>query len=237
LEVVVSFPRACTCALLLLLLSSTAAFAKSHGGDADTVSFLPRWVHPWFEIGGDWLGAPRSLRGPYESGQAAGLGLSVRPMHRLELRSAFDYQTLQTTRSGRTAYLWGYDKTGHALSDTLSYTSSGQSWALTVRPEVGMMALPDVWLTGGIGGGYMNGGFDNALVNIDAPAHTPAAMHNGWGWLWTAAARWDIQPDPALPLGMELRTTSLKRGPDFVRTWAVRVTYRMPHSMRRGLGR
>jgi hypothetical protein len=173
----------------------------------------------------------------YESGQAVGLGVSVRPMHRLELRTAFDFQTLQTSRTGRVAFLWGYDQAGNALTDTTNYTSTGRSWTMMLRPEVGVMPVHDFWFTGGAGGGYMNGGFDDALANVDQPVHSPVAMRNGWGWLWTAAVRWDIQPDPALPLGAELRTTSLKRGPDFVRTWAIRVTYRMPRTMRRGFGR
>jgi hypothetical protein len=226
------------CALLALTLCSAPAHSQERGeghprpAARDTSAFFPVWLHPWFELGGDWLSGPQYMRGAYESGQAFGVGLSVRPLHRLELRTAFDFQTLQTNQSGKIVYIWGYDAQNQPLADTVSYQSTGRSWSWTLRPEVGLMTLPDVWLTGGVGAGYMNGGFQDGLASLGPPANLPQAMHNGWGWLWTAAARWDIEPDPILPLGFDVRTTGLKRGSDFIQTWAVRVTYRVPNPAR-----
>ncbi len=222
--------------LAVLVLVPHLAAAKPHGDRAsrhhhaasDSTRLVPSWMHPWFEVGGGWLASPRFMRGPYESGQALGAGVSARPLHRLELRTAFDYQTLQTN-SRNVAYLpYGRPGGGTAV-DTINYQSVGRAWTLTARPELGVMVLPDIWLTGGMGGGYMyGGGFENGVSSpISGPASLPPAMHNGWGWLWTAAVRYDFQPDPALPLGFDVRMSGIRRGPDVVRTWSVRVTYRM----------
>ncbi len=227
---------------VLGLLLPAAAIAQPHGDQparahhaaSDSTQFLPAWMHAWFELGGDWLAAPHFMRGAYESGQAFGLGLSARPRHRLEVRAALDFQTLQTQTTNVAYFLYGYDATGHALVDTVNYQAVGRAWTGTLRPEVGFMPVRDVWLTAGLGGGYMNGGFQDGFGSISgSSAGLPVAMSNGWGWLWTAAARWDIEPDPMLPLGFDVRTTGMRRGPDFVRTWSIRVTYRVPESLRR----
>ena len=54
------------------------------------------------------------------------------------------------------------------------------------------------------------------------------ALNSGPGSEWTAAMRYDFQPTPDTPLGVEVRTTSLRRGADDVQLWSFRLCYRIP---------
>jgi hypothetical protein len=206
------------------------------GAPADTGAFFPTWMHPWLELGGDWLAGPKYMQHPYKSGEAIAAGIAVRPRRHLELRAALDYESIEVENDRKLAVEFFDASSGTFGIDTVDFSYAGNAWSAMVRPEVGVMLAHDIWVTGGVGGGYMNGGFTADFAALYPDVRLPEAMRDGWGWSWTAAARWDVEPDPMLPLGLDVRSTSLKRGRDFVRTWSIRITYRIPNG-RRGAGR
>ena len=133
--------------VLVLPLSVLAPSARAQGyGDdgggrhhrhagaspADTSSFLPRWIHPWIELGGDWLDGPKYMKGLYTSGEAFAAGLTARPNRRIEYRLALDFQTLQVQRSAPVLAL--VDSAGYTVLDTLSYQFNASSWSGVLRP-------------------------------------------------------------------------------------------------------
>ena len=223
----------------------SAAHAQPAGGTPppphakaprDTTVFLPPWMHPWVEIGGGWLASPKYMRSFYESGQGFSAGLSARVKPRLDLRLSGDYQMLVSHHTGRTVIDWGYlDQQGQEVVDTLTYDFDSNASMMQLRGETGVGVGHGLWFTGGLGAGYMHGGFqdESNIPGSGFKTAVPAAMRNGWGWSWTAAARWDLDLDPMVPLGLELRTTSLKRGPTFVHWYAVRLSYRIPDVARK----
>ncbi len=201
----------------------------------DTAAFFPRWMHPWLELGGGWLVSPEYMRHFYDSGQGFAAGLAVTPWRRIELRAAIDYQMVQAHHTGLYVIDWGTGPGGAPLLDTLTVDYDGTAWSALLRAETGLRLGWGFAVTGGLGAGYMNGGFqDQPLAQAGGlAANPPAPMLNGWGWAWTAAARWDVEPDPMIPLGLDVRSTSMRRGHDFVRWWSIRMCYRIPDPVRR----
>ena len=237
-------------ALLTLagMLAVTAPDSRAQSGDghpphhraaaasSDTTEFFPPWLHPWLEIGGGWIASPGYMHHFYDSGQGFAAGVSTSPWRRVAFRVAADYQMMQSHHDAQYVIDWGSTVSGAPQLDTLSYQFEGSSWSWTMRGETGVQPGPGLWLTGGLGAGYMNGGFEDLSNTPGSGFKTapPASMLNGWGWTWTAAARWDIEPDPAIPLGIDLRTTSMRRGSDFVRWWSIRLCYRIPNLVANG---
>jgi hypothetical protein len=224
-------------ATLLLLLLALPAFAQpgprpaaARGAADDTVTFIPRWLHAWFELGGGWLAGPRYLHQHYESGQSMSAGLEAWPRHKLALRGAIDYQTLLANRSIDQVVIVPTSVAGEVMLDTVPYTYQTSAWRGTARVELGVGLPGGFWLTGGGGGGYMNSGFSGFedYVPPGVTPNVPAPLRNGWGGSWTAAARWDFQPAPMVPLGIDVRHTTLRRSGVDIRFWSIRLCYRVP---------
>jgi hypothetical protein len=209
----------------------------------DTTHVLPVWQRPWLEAGGGWLASPAYLHAQYESGMTLGIELEARRTARWVVRGAIDYQMLMAKHAGGVISSVDFGGPGGTFSDTLPLTFETAAWLATMRAETGRRVLGDLWLGVGAGGGFMNSGF-NQYVDLLSPAlqhHLPVAMRNGWGWLWTASARWEFEPVPARPFGIEVRNTTLMRGDDRLACWSIRVSARVPAGShtgdRRGGGR
>jgi hypothetical protein len=210
----------------------TPALARA-AAPPDTTWLFPTWMHPWLEIGGGWLASPKYMRAFYESGQSFAAGIAMTPRRRLQVRTAIDYQMLLSHHTGRTVIDWGaIGGTGQPILDTLTYSFDSNAWNAILLTETGFEAGYGLWFTGGLGAGYMNGGFEDlaTLSGSGLTSDLPATMRNGWGWAWTASAHWDVDLDPMVPLGVNLRTTQLKRGDDFVHWWSIRLCYRIPNA-------
>ena len=231
-----------TIAALLIALAPLAArpaqaqrppethVAGDPGAAPDTSQFLPDWIRPWLEIGGGWMTGPKYVSRHYESGQGFGAGLEARFANRWALRLGMNYQILQANHDDSLLVITAVDASGAAVLDTANYSYQSSAWLGTLALEPGVRVIGDFWLTGGLGVGYMRSGFDGSDVEFDTinPPALPGALRSGWGWEWTAAARWDFQPAPQVPLGIEVRSSSMQRRGDDVRTWAFRICYRVP---------
>jgi len=228
-----------SCAALLLSLSAvpTPARAQDPGASVppgvgaatalpDSARHAVRARHwrPWVEFGGGWMSGPHDLSQHYQSGQGFGGGLENRISPRWALRAALDYQMV--IASGPTVSYVPYG-TG-VYADTATAQTTG--WLATMRGETGVRVVNDVWVTAGAGGGYLHSGLDGneLLLNSYYQVLTSGAVRNGWGWLWTAAVRYDFEPAPRLPLGVDARTTTLVRGGEAIHTISIRVSYRIP---------
>ncbi len=214
----------------LLAPAGRSAPQRRHGGaGADTSRSLPRWLRPWLDFGGGWMATPSWLRPNYESSQGFGVGLEARPHTRWALRAGLEYQMLQARHDGNLILVTsGFG--GTAFADTVPVHFATTAWQLALGGEFGVRALGDVWLTGGGGVGYMRTGFEDlwGLSVPDLELAVPAALRSGFGPTWTAAARYEFEPAPDVALGLEVRTTALRRGGEDVRLWLVRLCYRVP---------
>lgn len=228
--------RRITASLLfvLVLLGSLPSFTLAQGGPpgrmpprpaaADTSRFLPAWMHPFAELGGGWMVTPNYMRRWFQSGQGFAVGLAARPAHRLGVRAAIDVQMLPAIHYYDLFSLVD-DGTGNIVVDSSVVEIDETAWSGMLRPELGFMVAKDLWLTAGVGGGYLGYGFDayEKLGAIGPEVRTPKGMRNGWGWLWTAAARWDFRPADLAQLGVEVRANGIGHGGDMMRGWSIRV--------------
>ena len=200
----------------------------------DTTHFLPPWLRGWLEFGGGWMAGPSYLKRHYESGQSFAAGLEARPRPRWALRTAVDYQMV-LAHARRVLYVPYLDPLDPRVVyvDTVHFETQTTGWIAGSRTEVGARLPGDFWLTAGAGGGYMHSGLggDASAGFSDVGMPTSDAVANGWGWLWTAAVRYDFTPAPRVPLGLDVRTSELRRGHDAVRTWSVRMCFRMPEDL------
>jgi hypothetical protein len=235
-------PRRLAALLAVAVLAGTSPAALAQGPprgehprplrqEPDTTHVFPRWLRPYFEFGGAWMTAPDYIRKHYESGQGFGLGLEARAHDRWALRGTADYQMLLANDLNTLYYLGQDPVTGLVVVDTLQLHSQTTGWFLTGRAEAGARLFGDFWATGGAGGGYMRSGLVGQQTDLNSlyPILGSGAVKNGWGWLWTTSIRYDFQPAPRVPLGFEVRTTNLRRGSDDVRTWAIRICWRVPY--------
>jgi hypothetical protein len=196
----------------------------------DTTRFLPPWLRPWLEFGGGWMAGPSHLKQYYESGQAFASGIEARPGPRWALRTALDYQMLVANNTATIYVLTPTGTPGVSYVDTVHFQTQTTGWVASLRTEAGVRLPSDFWLTAGAGGGYMHSGLagDQVAGLSDLLVPTSGAVANGWGWLWTAALRYDFTPAPRVPLGLDVRTIQLRRDHDAVQLWSVRLCLRMP---------
>lgn len=206
-------------------------------GATDTTRFLPPWLRPWIEFGGGWMAGPRRVNHLYEPGQAVAIGLEARPDPRWALRTALDYRMLiaNTKQAVYLAYFDPRDPTVVSV-DTILFERQTSGWIATAHAEAGARLPGDFWITAGGGGGYMRTGLVDRWGPApgDYPPELAGEVADGWGWEWTGALRYDFSPVPRVPLGLELRTAELRRRRDAVRTWSVRLCFRMPEDLPAG---
>jgi hypothetical protein len=226
----------CLAASLLVLLAAAPAHSQPPGeppppppppaaaAAPDTTHFLPRWVRPWFELGGGWMSGPAAMRRHYVASQGLALGLEGRPSPRWALRAGLDYQMLVANSKTPIYYI------SEAGLESTSVQTQTTGWIGSVRAEAGARLAGDFWLTAGAGGGYMHSGLSGVETDLFTgyEVYPTDLVANGWGWLWTAALRYDFTPDPHVPLGIDVRTSSLQRRHESVQTWSVRLCYRVP---------
>lgn len=225
----------------LVMLVALQVPARAQGGPrggypprsaaADTSRFLPTWMHAFGEIGGGWMVSPDYMRRWFQSGQGFALGLTARPAHRLGLRAAIDVQMMPAIHHYDVVSILS-DGLGNAVLDTSDVEIDDTAWSGLLRPEVGFMFAHDLWLTGGVGGGWVSYGFEKyEKLGVNGPyTLTPKGMRNGWAWMWTAAARCDFQPADLAPLGVELRANGIGHGGDVQRGWSIRAIYYVPEA-------
>ena len=91
---------------------------------------------------------------------------------------------------------------GRVVSQAAPHVAGGAHVAAinTDARELDLAAVPvklqiGAGRTGGLGAGYMNGGFEDLSNTPGSGFKTapPASMLNGWGWTWTAAARCEAE--------------------------------------------
>jgi hypothetical protein len=237
----------CAASALLLLIAATplqaqppagAAPAQASSAARDTTRFLPTWLRPWMEFGGGWMSGPTNIKRNYESGQVFGVGLEARPNPRWSVRAGLDYQMLLANSESNVYVVYNVPELGGAVVDTVRFQSQTTGWIAGLRAEGGRRLAGDFWLTAGGGGGYMHSGLSGADNDLYSGilVNTSGAVANGWGWSWTGALRYDFEPAPRVPLGVEVRTSSLHRNQDDVRTWSVRLSLKMPEGPSPGRG-
>lgn len=234
--------------LALLVLASAVASAAElpqpsppapHAAPAraDTTRRMPPWLRPWVEFGGGWLAGPRHVKPLYEAGQAMAVGLEARPGVRWALRTALDYRML-IANTKQAVYLGYFDPLDPTVVhvDTVVFERQTTGWVATARAEAAARLPGDFWLTAGGGGGYMRTGLVDRWGPApgDYPPELASEVADGWGWEWTGALRYDFTPVPRVPLGLEVRTAELRRRRDPVRTWSVRLCFRMPEDLPAG---
>ncbi len=229
---------------LLALVTAAPARAQPPGAPLpppaapaprDSTRHRPPRLHPWLEFGGGWISGPARLRQYYEASQGFAAGLEARPAPRWALRGALDYQMLV---ANGWADLHVVDAAANRATTVRTRTQT-TGWIAGARAEAGARLGGDFWLTAGGGGGHIHSGLSG--VETDALSGyrvlTSGDVANGWGWLWTAAVRYDFTPDPRVPLGIDVRTSSLQRRHDSARTSSVRLCFRIPESGPRGAPR
>ncbi len=234
-------PRPIVAALLFLSLV-VAGTARAQGPPppaapvravpADTLqSHWPAWLRPWGELGGGWMAGPKWLKRSYESGQGLALGLEARSKRGFAVRTALDYQTLQATANIPLYFVTGTDVGGSPVLDTLSTQYQASAWTIGSRTELGVRLPWNFWATGGGGIAWESSGLEDVLRLQTEDGRLdgyPAALRNGWSPYWTASVRWEFEPAPEAPLGLETRYESLRRGSDDVALWKIRLSYRFP---------
>lgn len=198
----------------------------------DTARVAPHVMtaRPWLEFGAGWVGGPADLAHLYQASQGLGAGLEFQPRRGFALRMAADYQML-VAREDAKVPVFVLGSGGTVDLDTVSIQFDGNAWIAQARFEAGCELPGDFRLTAGVGGGYMNGGFSD---NVGTPGSfvsdvlVERIVRNAWGWSWTSALRWDFEPAPEAPLGIDVRHTAFVRNDATLHTWSVRLCYRMP---------
>ncbi len=194
---------------------------------ADTSRLLPRWLSPVYALGIGWIQAPLDTRQRYEAGFGGYVGVEARPASRVALRLSGEYQMFPANARGTVVQTYTTDLGGSIIADTLAFEYGGTGWVIGSRAELAVNPLRRVWLQGGAGFAFLNAGVENLrtastgyVLEIKAPGT------NGAGWLWSATARYDIDPSPQAPLSLEVRWQALDREQDRLQMWRLGVVYR-----------
>lgn len=182
--------------------------------------------HGWVEAGIGWVAAPAHMRRRLEAGQGFAAGVQARPAAPLLLRLGAEYQILLANGEATYEYLPGKTFSG----DSVTFDIQSRAWTLGLRAEAGWRGPLGVWLFGGGGRQYFDGGLGDfaGLIDDGVVLRVPEVARDGWGWSVTLGAARSLQPLVQWPVGIDVHWRSLRRGDEDLRLWAIRLASMRP---------